>query len=60
MKYFAPSGLGTTGSVLALFATGTLGSTGSALADFSYQIGKNSHLAATAGQANPVYLTILP
>ena len=51
--------LGTTGSVTSLFATGTLGSTGSALPDFSYSIGKNGSLAATAGQANPVFLSIL-
>jgi len=50
--------LGTTGSVVSLFATGTLGSTGNALPDYSYAIGKNSSLAATAGQANPVYLSI--
>lgn len=52
--------VGTLGGVDMCFTTGTLGSTGSALPDFSYQIGKNFHLAATATQTNPVFLTILP
>lgn len=50
--------LGTTGSVNNLVTTGTLGSTGFAAIDYGFAIGKNSPLAATAGQANPVYLTI--
>ena len=47
--------LGTTGSVVQVFNAGT---TGPAVA--STIIGKNTYLAATAAQANPVFLTILP
>jgi hypothetical protein len=50
--------LGTTGGVSAFSATGTLGSTGFALVDYVTIIGKNSPLAATAGESNPVTLTI--
>lgn len=48
--------IGTTGGVLAIFnATTNDATTVSAL-----QIGKNSQLAATAGQSNPVFLCIAP
>ena len=50
--------LGTTGSVTAYVTTGTLSNTGFANVDYAYQIGKNCGLAATAGQANPVFLSI--
>lgn len=48
--------LGTTGSVTTTFDATTGGGT----AAVAYQIGKNSRLAATAGQANPVFLSIQP
>lgn len=48
--------LGTTGGV-AVTADAT---TGGGLSAVALPIGKNSRLAATAGQANPVFLTILP
>ena len=51
--------LGTTGSVTALYTTGTLAGTGYAQTDYTYCIGKNIGLAATAGQANPVFLSIM-
>jgi hypothetical protein len=51
--------MGTTGSVTAFFATGTLGATASVQPDYSISLGKNSYLAATAGQANPVFLNIM-
>lgn len=46
--------LGTTGSVTTTFDATTNGG----IAAVAFQIGKNSNLAATAGQANPVWLTI--
>lgn len=46
--------LGTTGGVVTTFDATTNGG----LATVAYQIGKNSQLAATAGQNNPVFLTI--
>jgi hypothetical protein len=52
--------LGTTGGVGPFSATGTLGSTGSALIDYVLPIGKNSNLAATASECNPVVLMIQP
>lgn len=52
--------LGTLGGVANFIATGTLGATGSMIADYLLPIGKNFNLAATATQANPVFLTILP
>lgn len=48
--------LGTTGSV-AVTADAT---TGGGISAVAFPIGKNSPLAATAGQANPVFLSILP
>ena len=48
--------LGTTGGVTTTFDATTNGG----IAAVAFQIGKNSNLAATAGQANPVFLTILP
>jgi len=48
--------LGTTGGVVTTFDATTNGG----LATVAYQIGKNSSLAATAGQNNPVTLQILP
>lgn len=48
--------LGTTGSVLAAFDA----TTNAGIAATSYVIGKNQYLAATAAQANPVFLSILP
>lgn len=48
--------LGTTGSVVCTFDATTNGG----IAGVATQIGKNSNLAATAGQANPVFLMILP
>lgn len=47
--------LGTTGGVVAAFNGGTTGPNG-----YATIIGKNTYLAATAGQNNPVFLTILP
>lgn len=48
--------LGTTGGVVTTFDATTNGG----LAAVAYQIGKNTRQAATAGQANPVFLTVLP
>lgn len=48
--------LGTTGGVV-VTADAT---TGGGISAVAYPIGKNSTLAATAGQANPVFLSILP
>lgn len=48
--------LGTTGGVVTTFDATTNGG----IAGVAFQIGKNLNLAATAGQANPVFLTILP
>lgn len=48
--------LGTTGGVVTTFDA----TTGGGLNAVAYQIGKNTSLAATAGQANPVTLAILP
>lgn len=48
--------LGTTGGVVTTFDATTNGG----IATVAYQIGKNQTLAATAGQNNPVFLSILP
>lgn len=48
--------LGTTGGV-AVTADAT---TGAGISAVAYQIGKNSNLAATAGQANPAFIAIIP
>lgn len=48
--------LGTTGGVVTTFDATTNGG----IAGVAFQLGKNFNLAATAGQANPVYLTIKP
>lgn len=48
--------LGTTGGVVSTFDATTNGG----IAAVAYQIGKNSQLAATAGQSNPVWLSIQP
>lgn len=48
--------IGTTGGVIAAFDA----TTNAGIAATSYPIGKNSQLAATAGQNNPVFLSILP
>lgn len=48
--------LGTTGGVVTTFDLTTNGG----IAAVAFQIGKNIGLAATAGQNNPVYLTIKP
>ena len=50
--------LGTTGSVDVFSVTGTNAATGFALVDYVTIIGKNSPLAASAGEANPVFLNI--
>lgn len=48
--------LGTTGGVVTTFDATTNGG----IAAAAYQIGKNMGLAATAGQANPVFISIKP
>lgn len=48
--------LGTTGGIVTTFDATTQGG----IATVAYQIGKNYTLAATAGQNNPVFLSILP
>lgn len=48
--------LGTTGGVVVAFDA----TTNAGIAGTTQIIGKNFHLAATAAQANPVFLTILP
>lgn len=52
--------MATLGYVEAFSATGTLGATGNALINYVTIIGKNSNLAATATEYNPVFLTITP
>lgn len=48
--------LGTTGGVVTTFDATTNGG----IAGVAYQVGKNLRLAATAGERNPVFLSILP
>lgn len=52
--------LATEGMVGAFSVTGTLAASGFAAADYKTIIGKNTALAATATQCNPVFLTITP
>ena len=52
--------LATLGFLGAYSITGTLAATGFAQIDYKMPIAKNFSLAATATQANPVFLTILP
>lgn len=52
--------MATLGMVGAYSVTGTLGSTGNAQIDYLTILGKNSNLAATATEHNPVFLSIIP